>query len=768
MPSDLMDEQADLIRDLYNHAPCGYHSLDKEGTFVQVNDTELNWLGYTRDELIGRVKIRDLLAPGSVKLFDEFFPRLKTEGIVRDVEAEFVRKDGTILPVMLTATAITDSSGRYLMSRSMMYDMTDRKREQATRLRLASIVESSDDAIIGETLDRVIRDWNAGAEAMFGYTAEEVRGKSFSILFPTSGNEFEALRAKIRRGEAIRHFETICLRKDGEQICVSLTMSPIVDASGTLLGVSTIARDITTSKRSEEELWQSEKRFRDLLQAAPDAIMEVDTQGRIVMLNHAAEVVFGYSREELFGLKIEELVPEGMRGDHRQHRSTYMKNPKARPMGIGLELKARRKDGTLIPVEISLSPNWSGGALNVIVIVRDIRERKRTEELLRRSEEKFRQTQKLEALGRLAGGIAHEFNNLLTMVLGYADLLVPGVAANEQLNGYVQKIRMAGRRAASLTRQLLVFGRRQVLMSQVLDLNGLLAQVCKMLARVIGEHIQTVFIPALEPAWVRADPGQIDQIIVNLATNARDAMPQGGKLSITVSNVEFNDETVQQHPGLLPGKYVLMSVSDTGEGMAAEVQAHIFEPFFTTREVGKGTGLGLAEVYGMVNQSGGTIAVQSQVGAGSTFEIYLPRAADEDIGSVSSTRTSEQAMHGSETILLVEDEPQLMVLCRDFLQKLGYTTLDATHPKEALQIARQFDKKIDLLLTDIVMPGMNGRKLAAQIKGYRPNIRVLYISGHADHMIDSPTLPDRESHFLEKPFALDELALKLRRVLIAE
>lgn len=762
---DPISQTAEVIQDLFNQAPCGYHCLDRNGTFVHINDTELQWLGYSRDELVGRKKIQDLLAPESLRKFDEYFPVLKSTGIVRDVEIQVVRKDGSILPVWLTASAVFDDRGQFVMSRSTLYDATGRRRHEQAWLRLAAIVDSSEDAIIGETEDRVVMEWNPSAEAIFGYTADEMRGRPYSLLVPPERlQEYETNTVRARKGEGIRHFETVRLRKDGRRIHVFLTVSPIKDPQGVLLGFSTIARDITASKAAELALQASERNYRELMEAAPDGILKVDQRGQIILMNQAAERMFGYGRAELIGKSVETLVPGGSRGFHKGHRETYNRDPRVRPMGIGLELRAQTKSGALLPVEISLSPGHEDSAPAVIAVVRDVTERSRVEEKLRRSEEKLRQAEKLEALARLAGGTAHEFNNLLTMIMGYAELLEADFSGQERSSGYLQKIRLSSKRAANLTRQLLAFGRRQMLSPQVLDMNAIITDAGQVLSRVMGQGTKTLVVTAPRPAWVRADAAQIEQMIANLASNAADAMPHGGTLSISVKNLELVDDDVRQHHGLAPGPYVLLSFADTGVGMPPEVQARIFEPFFSTREVGKAAGLGLATVYGIVTQSGGTISVHSQLGVGTVFNVYLPRLTEEQAALRAAVPPTMEEMAGSGTILLVEDQPHLLELSREFLQRLGYVVLPASNAEQAIDIAGSFQGRLDLLLTDIVMPGMNGRQLSNQLRAARPGMKVLYVSGYTDEVFGEQGISSGEA-FMEKPFDLETLGQKVKQVL---
>src|SRR5579864_9410977 len=483
-------------------------------------------------------------------------------------------------------------------------------------------------------------------------------------------------------------------------------------------------------------LRQNEDRFRRLLEAAPDAILEVNAEGLITLINEAAEHMFGYARDELIGQTIELLVPADKRSVHTRYRAGYAQNPKMRPMGPGLELEVQRKDGTLLPVEISLSPNRSHEAENVIAIVRDVSQRTHMEAMLRLSQERLRQAEKLEALGRLAGGVAHEFNNLLSMILGYSELLLPTVECDASRT-YVARISTSAKRAAVLTRQLLAFGRRQVLSLRFLDMNAVVTDSCQIASRLLDDSIEMAVLPSAESAWIKADPAQVEQIMAILASNAQAAMPEGGKMTFAVSTVEVDEENAPQYPNLMPGDYVLLSVSDTGSGMIPEVKARLFEPFFSTREFGQGTGMGLASMYGVVLQSGGGVSVHSEPGNGTTFQVFLPSVQPED-ASVPAVipRKDIESLRGTETILLVEDHGPLLELAREFLSGLGYQLLPTNLPLKALEISSRYTHKIDLLLTDVLMPGMNGRELAEQLRIQRPEMKVLYVSGFADRTFE--------------------------------
>jgi signal transduction histidine kinase/CheY-like chemotaxis protein len=422
-----------------------------------------------------------------------------------------------------------------------------------------------------------------------------------------------------------------------------------------------------------------------------------------------------------------------------------------------------KKDDTSFPVEYTSTPirDERGDLLGAVVVFEDIAERKQLEAQLRRA-------QRMEAVGRSAGGVAHDFNNLLMVIKGYSDLMLDRLSPGEPFRKNADEIKKAADRAASLTRQLLAFSRMQVLQPKVLDLNAVVAEMGKMLPRLIREDIELTIVTKASLGRVRADQSQIEQVILNLVVNARDAMPQGGKLTIETANVDLDVGYARRHAGVSPGSYVMLAVSDTGVGMDAETQAHIFEPFFTTKGLGKGTGLGLATVYGVVKQSGGWIWVYSELGRGATLKIYLPRV-EEVAEEVELSKTVAAPPRGSETILLVEDQDSIRELARQFLEGSGYTVLEARDGSDALEIAERQQGVIDLLVTDVVMPKMGGPELAYCLSTSRPQLRVLYMSGYAEHAgANDHGMAGGDTASLQKPFALDTLARKVREVLDAK
>ena len=506
----------------------------------------------------------------------------------------------------------------------------------------------------------------------------------------------------------------------------------------------------------QQALQLSEQRYRLLAETAPIGILLTNEQGMVIDANTQALRMFGYDRGELIGQSIEMLLPERFRCSHEGQRSSYMKERHARPMAVGRELTARRKDGTEFAVEIALAPLATDDGVLVSSTIVDITERKKMEEQRRLS-------QRMEAIGKLSGGVAHDFNNLLAVILGCSDVLLDALPPDHPATRKIEMIRKAGASAVDLTRQLLAFSRQQMLQPRVLDLKETVERTQALLRRLIGENIE--FTISLDPSLgrVKADPGQIEQVLLNLVINARDAMPQGGRLTIEACNVEMDDTYKGEHQVVIPGRYVVLGVQDTGCGMDRDTQARIFEPFYTTKELGKGTGLGLATVYGIVKQSGGYIWVYSELNQGTLFKVYLPRV-DE---SVQPAKKEPEAvvLESCKTILLAEDSVSLREMAREYLASLGYVVLEAASGREALQKAQEFDGPIHLLLTDVVMPEMSGPELARHVMALRPEIKVIFTSGYTNDAIARQGVLDPAVAFIQKPYRPKALALKIQEVL---
>ncbi|HWR51029.1 MAG TPA: ATP-binding protein [Bryobacteraceae bacterium] len=511
--------------------------------------------------------------------------------------------------------------------------------------------------------------------------------------------------------------------------------------------------EVTERKRAEEGLADAKQRLEAVIDASPLAIIGLDLEANVLGWNRAAEELFGWTSSEVMGKPLPALPDDGT----PTFRSLFMNAAKGEVL-TAYDTRRRRKDGTPVDIRVWTAPLASpdGEVRGQIALIADI-----TQE--RKLEQQFAQAQKMEAIGRLAGGVAHDFNNVITVVSGYGHMLLEGVQNDPPLREAAEEVLRSADRAAGLASQLLAFSRRQVIQPRVLDLNSLVANMERMLGRVIGEDVELRTVLRPEVATVRADPGQLEQVVMNLAVNARDAMPQGGKLTIETGNTVLDDSYPGTHSGVQPGPYVMLAVSDTGNGMDSETKAHLFEPFYTTKEKGKGTGLGLSTVYGIVKQHGGDIWVYSEPGRGTSFKIYLPQMASEPADGAAKP-VAAPARHGTEQILLVEDEDGVRHLVREILEQRGYKVMEASSGEAALAILERDHQSFELLLTDVVMPKMSGRDLAEAAALLRPNLRVLFLSGYTDQVVMDHGVAGT-ADFLQKPFTPETLAHKVREVL---
>jgi PAS domain S-box-containing protein len=517
------------------------------------------------------------------------------------------------------------------------------------------------------------------------------------------------------------------------------------------------AEERAEHKRIEKAMRETQERFIGIYESSTDAIAYLTLDGLFLDVNDSFLKLTGHTKEEILTKTYQDLTPT----EYRRFESEIVQKVIRTWEPAEYEKEYIRKDGFRVAISLTVFvvKGRDGQPSGLATIIKDITERKRLEEQLR-------QAQKMEAIGQLTGGIAHDFNNMLTIINGYSELTLQSLKADDPLRPNLEQVKEAGERAAALTRQLLAFSRKQVLEPRVLDLNAVLTNLDRMLQRLIGEDINLVTAPASKLWRVKVDPGQIEQVIMNLAVNARDAMSQGGKLTIETANVELDEAYAREHISVKPGPYVLVAVSDTGCGMDAKTQARIFEPFFTTKEPGKGTGLGLSTVYGIVKQSGGYIWVYSEVGQGTTFKVCFPRV-EAAVETVEPSREAANTVRGSETILLTEDDAALRALIRRILEKNGYIVLEAHHGKHAIEVCGQHTGPIHLLVTDVVMPEMSGSEAAGHLSVMRPDMKVLFLSGYADEAIHRHGVLVPGAAFLPKPFTPNSLARKVREVLDA-
>ncbi|HTS35488.1 MAG TPA: PAS domain S-box protein [Candidatus Solibacter sp.] len=636
------------------------------------------------------------------------------------------------------------------------------QRTVAETLLSPSILEAIPDAIVAVNLKGIIVQINSQTEALFGYTRDELIGQRIEILVPEQQRdqhhhhrEHFHHQPKIRRmGSGL---DLRGRRRDGSEFPVEISLSPI--GAGEAMVVLSVIRDISDRKRIEEELRRaneeldrrksrelrdSQNRLALIVDSSQDAIIGKNLDGIVTHWNKGAEQIYGYTAQEMIGTPISVLAPP----ERADEIPNILNKIRAGERVEYFESVRVAKDGRRLSVSLSVSPirDADGTIVGASTIARDISAQKKVEDQLR-------QSQKMEAIGRLAGGVAHDFNNLLGIVSACSELLRSRVdAANLE---YIDNIQEAAKRGASLTRQLLAFGRRQPLHNQVLDLNDRLKDMTKLLRPLMGDDVEVVLLPRSPSAVIEADTGQLDQIVINLAVNARDAMPRGGKLVIETAVLDFDEAFASEHPSLAAGRYVMLAVSDSGVGMDEATRLRVFEPFFTTKEIGKGTGLGLATVYGIVKQSGGHVLVYSEPTHGTTFKIYLP-SADDRLGTAQEERSEAlPRRRDGVTMLLAEDDHLMRRLTRKMLEEHGYRVLEANSGKAAFDLFGA-NRNVDLVLTDVVMKGMTGPELALKLIDAHPRIRVVYMSGYTGELMTNHGLT-AGIRLLEKPFTRADL-----------
>jgi two-component system cell cycle sensor histidine kinase/response regulator CckA len=674
-------------------------------------------------------------------------------GSPRELEMEVARPDGATRSLLIRGEAVRDEQGSVSGLRGAVQDVTERKRA-SRELRdrdtaLQAVINATNDSVLLLDSEGTVLVANEPVAARLGTTAEAMRGGCVFDLLPPE----VAAHRRARLREAIESDRTIRFEDSRGDALLESCVYPIHDETGKVTRVAVYSRDITEARRADEALRESERRFTQLLENVGVLAVVVDRNWTINFCNDHLLRVTGWSRDELIGSNwLERCVPAHER---EKLKERFRKGVTGNQFPLHYGNAILTKAGAERWIEWDNSPllDPDGRLAGTASLGRDLTEQ-------RSLEEQFRQSQKLEAVGRLAGGVAHDFNNLLTVIGGYADLLLEAVHRRDPARRPLEAIRTASHRATDLVHQLLAFSRKQLLQPKLLDVSDVLSESARMLRRLIGEHIELTFRsdPAL-PA-IEADPSQIQQVIMNLALNGRDSMPEGGTLAIAASFAVLDENYTDRHPDVRPGHYVKLAFADTGHGMDQATRERIFEPFFTTKEVGKGTGLGLATVYGIVKQSGGHIAVTSEPGRGTTFEIYLP--AVERMPQKRTPRKRTVAAHAKGTIVVTEDDGAVRAFTSSCLRRAGHKVLEAADAAEALAIFRTHQAPIELLITDVVMPGLGGLELAERIRSLRPGTKVLFVSGYASRR-RHPRVSG--AAFLPKPYSPHDLNAAVQRML---
>jgi PAS domain S-box-containing protein len=652
-------------------------------------------------------------------------------------------------------------------------DITESKRaEEALREseeRYRNIFNNAIEGIFQTTAAGRYRTINPSFARMFGYCSpEEMISAVTNIgeqLYVNPEDRLRLIELMSAKGEMVTNFEVELLRKDRSRFWVSINAAMVRNVENGVPFIEGTCADITELKRAKEALRESDRRFIDVIYASSDAILLIDSN-RFVDCNEATAKMLGYkTREEFLQSHPSELSPP-VQPDGRKsvEKADDMMRIALEKGFHRFEWIHRRANGEDFPVEVSLTPVVYKGKSLLYCVWRDVSENKLIEHEKQKLADQLQQAMKMEAIGRLAGGVAHDFNNLLTGITGNVSLALMDLDPADPLHSTLEEVNKAAERAGSLTGQLLAFSRKQIIEPRTVNLGELVSNLNKMLVRIIGEDINLKITPAKDLMAVKIDPGQFGQVIVNLAVNARDAMPDGGNLFIETANAGLDEEYCKTRTYLSPGRYVMLAVKDTGHGMSDDVKSHLFEPFFTTKPMGRGTGLGLATLYGIVKQAGGFIEVESEIGRGTTFRIYLP-PVEEKAEMLGTGPGSPEVRGGDETIMVVEDELMLRDMAVKMITRMGYKALGAPDGKTALALAKGFSDRIDLLLTDVIMPGMNGRQLAEGMKRIHPEISVLYMSGYTDDILMEHGMNQGDFNFISKPYTPKKLSMKLREVL---
>lgn len=748
----------------FSPAATALTTLEDGFRILDVNAALERFTGYTRDELIGR-KASDLGLLADSGDYAAALRRIRASRSNRDVEYAFKHKDGNVR-IGLSSSQMVELGGQPCVITSII-DITERKfaesaLQDAVRLN-QQIIDSASEGIIVYGPDSRYRVWNRFMEEITGIRSSEVVGRLPVEVFPflEDSGVMARIEAVLRGGPPGTVDFLFRIPQTGKSAWVSDTSGPMLNAAGEVIGVIATVRDITERKRAEEALFETQRLLQGILDQTPALVYVKDPEDHFTLINRAFACKFGRPGETLLGRTTHDIFPRDVAEAHRANDLAVMTNREA--IAVREEAVEADEHHTYLSVKFPLV-TASGELSGVCGISTDITGDIKAEFEKAHLKEQLAQAQKMESIGRLAGGVAHDFNNLLTVINGYSQMSLDQLAGDDPLHGAIREILNAGERAAGMTRQLLAFSRKQILEPRILDLNRVVEDMRSMLGRLVREDVEVCLTLENREVTVHADPHQLEQVIMNLAVNARDAMPGGGRLQIETLVVDNGASSSGADPDAPAGTWARLTVADSGVGMDEVTLQRIFEPFFTTKGVGSGTGLGLSTVQGIVEQSGGQVAVSSRPGAGTTFRIYLP--AVEGCVQPASKPAAARAIHGRETILVVEDQTEVRNYTTAVLNRLGYHVLEAANAGEALMIyERQTEQQIDLVLTDVVMPHVSGRELAARLVKLHPGIRVLYMSGYTDDVMVHHGILDDGTPLLQKPFSPDALGAKVRELL---
>ncbi len=742
----------------------GFWCVDVTGHIIDVNDAYCEMSGFDRRELLGTAITR--LDTGQTPEYIAANVRRIFAGEKLRFETVHRKKDGDLLAVEINAQLRPGSESKEIIV--FLRDITERKRtENALIEALAhyrALISTIPDLVWLKDVDGVYLSCNRTFERFFGAKEEDIVGKTdYDFVDKDLADFFRAHdQNSLYEGRPCVNEESVTFAEDGYRCLLETIKAPVYDAEGNPVGVLGIARDITERKRAENSLKESEKRYKSAQRLGNVGNWEYDITNQTFWGSDQAKSIYGFDSEsENFTLdEVESCISE------REWVHKALEDLVERDIPYNLEFEIHPVSGPpsrIIRSIAEIERDAAGNPLKIDGVIQDISLQKKAEDEKFELERQLRQSQKMEAVGQLAGGVAHDFNNMLSVIQGYSEIALDQLDPDSQFFPAMQQIHKAAVHSADITRQLLAFARKQTVAPKVLDVNETIEGMLKMLRRLIGENIALTWLPGANLWPIKIDPTQIDQILANLCVNARDAIAGVGDISVETRNMTLDNSYSHSFPEFSPGDYVRISVSDNGCGIPKDILPRIFEPFFTTKLVGEGTGLGLATVYGAVHQNKGFINAYSEPEKGTTFTIHLPRYADTAYST--NHELNEQVVGGNETILLVEDEAAILAMTTTLLEHLGYTVITATTPGEAIQWAENRDKKFDLLLTDLIMPEMNGRELADRILTLRPEIRYVFMSGYTANIIADQGVLDQGVSFLQKPFTRKELAAKIRNVL---